>query len=108
MATNTWQDGDLVRVDNQDSTYDGFVDSSSTNVDPTGVTFRYKWTDDSAYTELVYGTDAALVKESTGKYHVDMDTTGKAGQYCHYKWLGTGTGQASARGQFYVEDTDLD
>lgn len=44
---------------------------AGTLTDPTGLTFRYAVNGGSA-TTLTYGTDVALVKDSTGIYHVDF------------------------------------
>ena len=55
--------------------------------DPTAVNFKYE-NPDGTKTTLVYGTDSALVKESTGVYHVMLllDTSGA----WNYRWIGTG------------------
>jgi hypothetical protein len=44
----------------------------STLTDPTTLKFIYKKPTASSPTVLVYGVDAELVRESTGKYHVDL------------------------------------
>jgi hypothetical protein len=44
----------------------------STLTDPTIVKFIYKKPGASIPTILVYGVDAELVKEATGKYYVDL------------------------------------
>jgi hypothetical protein len=46
-------------------------DETLTYVDPDTITFEFK-TPSGVITSLVYGVDGALVRESTGKYHVDL------------------------------------
>ena len=90
--------GDVVR---QTGT---FTNSAGAAADPTGVTFSY--TDpNGTTTSLVYLTDAALVKDSTGVYHVDI-TASIEGIY-RWRWLSTGTGAASTEGQFSVVRTTV-
>lgn len=48
-----------------------FTDTTGAATDPTTVTFYYK-APGRGRIKLVYGTDAALVKDSTGNYHVDI------------------------------------
>jgi hypothetical protein len=94
MTIAVYQKGDLVRI----ATI--FKNSAGTAIDPTGVKFAY--TPPSGETvEFVYPTDPELVKDSTGNYHVDLDTA-EAGPW-YYRWIGTGTGQAAENGQFFVE-----
>ena len=75
------------------------VDSVET--DPTVVTFKMEKPDGSVQT-YVYGTDAQLVKDATGYYHVDWLT---ALQGAHtYRFAGTGTVcPAAAEGQFRTQ-----
>ena len=57
-------------------------------------------------TSLTYGVDAALVKDSTGVYHVDVDAD-EVGWW-HYRVYSTGTGQAAAAPQrFFVNASAL-
>jgi hypothetical protein len=51
-------------------------------------------------TTLEYGVDPGLVKDSTGKYHVDVDLT-EPGVW-KYRWRSTGVCQAAAQEQFTV------
>jgi len=50
--------------------------------------------------DYVYGTDAEIIKESTGTYvaYVDADAAG----FWRYRWWATGDGQAAARHFFEV------
>lgn len=54
------------------------VTSSGALVDPTNVTVKYIENGGTAV-EKVYPTDAEIVKDSTGVYHMDIPTT-KVGQ----------------------------
>lgn len=85
--------GDLLRVT---GTFDDGL-APPTNLDPTTVRFQYT-TPDRVETTLTYGIDVAVVKDSTGTYHVDLDLN-QAGPW-HYRFFSTGTGQASERGAF--------
>lgn len=68
-------------------------------LDPTAVFFEYK---DPAGTVVPYeyGVDAALVKDATGNYHVDVDANA-AGKW-FYRFYSTGAGQAAEEGAFKV------
>lgn len=96
MTTKTAYDiGDLVRCT-------GTFASSGANVNPSAVLFKVK-TPAGTITTYTYGTDVALVRDSTGIYHVDVDAT-EAGEWT-YRFWSTGTGQAAAEGQFIVKAT---
>lgn len=92
---NTYDVGDLIRVS-------AAFTSSGAALDPTALTARYK-TPSGATTTLVYGTDAGLVKDSTGNYHVDVSAT-EAGVW-YYRFASTGTGQAASESAFRVRAT---
>lgn len=51
-------------------------------------------------TTYLYGTDAALVRDSLGTFHIDVDVP-IAGAY-PYRFFSTGTGQASQEGEIVV------
>ncbi len=70
-------------------------------VDPSAVFFTYKPVALGTATTLTYGTDAALVKDSTGNYHVNLDTSLYGGSW-NWRFFSTGTGQSSAESSFYV------
>lgn len=98
MTIIVYQRGDLPRITG------AFKNSAGTATDPTGVSFKYKKPSIAAVT-LVYLTDNALVKDSTGNYHVDLSIT-EAGEW-YYRWEATGTVQAAEEGQFTVEASAL-
>ena len=79
--------GDLIR------TTGTFTNADGTATDPTAVFAAYG--DPSGNTTtLEYGVDVALVRDSTGNYHVDIDAD-EAGRW-YYRFYSTGTGQASS------------
>ena len=98
MAINVYDVGDVVRVSG------AFTDADDVAADPSGVQFAYEGPDGVAET-LVYGTDAELVKASTGNYYVDLTPT-TAGDW-HYRWIGTGTGAGAQLGQFSVRPNQV-
>ena len=81
-----------------------FTDEDDAVVDPTVVTCQYQTITAgvrSTITSLVYGTSAAVVKDSTGVYHVDL-TLGTADVVYAYAWTATGTAVAANDGEFAV------
>lgn len=98
MTINTYDQGDLVKVSGS------FTNEAGAAIDPSVVNFTYK---DPAgtTTTLVYGTDAAVVKSSTGNYYVNLSAT-LPGTWV-WRWHSTGTGQAADTGQFYVEPSPV-
>ena len=94
MTINVYQKGDLVRVTGQ------FKDIAGTLIDPGTVKFKFT-TPAGVVTTYTYGVDGALIKDSTGNYHVDL-SAGEAGPW-FYRWENTGAGQAAQEGEFVVE-----
>lgn len=88
--------GELIRVSGT------FTNSAGTAADPTGVLFKYMNPEGTSIA-LVYGVDAALVKDSTGNYHIDVD----ANQTGTWRWrfYATGTGQTAEEGSFTVDES---
>lgn len=96
MSTqNHYSVGNLVRVSAV------FKDAAGTAIDPTTVGFKVRRPDTGAVTTYVYGTDAQLVKDSVGNYHVDVsaDATGE----WPYRFYSTGTGQAAQESSFFAD-----
>lgn len=95
MTKNVYFKGSLVQVKGV------FFDTTNqVNADPAVVKCRYIDPDGTA-TVLTYGVDGALVKDSVGNYHVNINAN-KAGDW-HYRFESTGSGQASNEGSFYIE-----
>jgi hypothetical protein len=87
--------GDLVRCT---ATFKDAT-NNDTLVDPSTIQFKFK-TPAGATTTYTYGTDAQLVKDSTGQYHVDLNANA-AGTWS-YQFSSTGTYQAAQEQQFTV------
>lgn len=92
---DTFDKGDLVRVTG------AFKNSAGSLIDPTGVVFKYKNGASGTVTTLTYPTDVALVKDSTGNYHVDINASAEGVWY--WRWESTGMGQAAGEGEFFAK-----
>jgi hypothetical protein len=90
--------GDLVRVSN------AFTNTAGAAADPTDVYMQYK-TPRGETTTLHYGVDVALVKDSTGTYHVDVDVT-ESGKWW-VRFYSTGTNQAASEDFFLVQTSQF-
>lgn len=89
----TYDIGDIVRISAS------FKNSASSLIDPTSASMLYKDPSGSK-TSLVYAVDAALVKDNTGLYHVDL-TIDESGRW-YTRWSSSGTGQATEESFFDV------
>lgn len=92
MTRNAYDIGDLVRCA-------GTFASSGANVNPSAVMFKVR-SPAGVVTTYTYGQDAALVRDATGVYHVDVSAD-EPGDWA-YRFWSTGTGQAAAEGRFGV------
>ena len=81
-----------------------FKNLTGTTVDPDTVVLEIKLPD-SSVTTYTYLIDAAVIKDSTGKYHVDHFLT--QGGIHYYKWTGSGTVYAAEESQFFVKITQF-
>lgn len=90
---NQWSVGALVRCDGE------FKDAAGDYQDPTAVFFKFK-VHGGAVTEYEYeyGVGGQLVKDDTGRYHVNVDAASEGRWY--YRFYSTGTGQAANEGWF--------
>ena len=70
-----------------------FQDDDGTDIDPDGVVFKVR-SPAGTVTTYTYGTDAALVRQNTGDYYVDLVPT-DSGRW-HYRWVSSGAGKATA------------
>lgn len=71
---NKYTPGETVRVRGT------FRNELGALADPAGLTVRYRFVDDNGSTVgsetlLTYGIDAAVVRDSAGRFHVDIPTT---------------------------------
>ncbi len=102
---NTYTSGALVRV----ATYSGdisdplggFRDASGNLADPLIVTLRYRASQTGPLITVVYPA-SLLIRDATGLYHGDLDTTGSPTSVWAYEWLGYGNVQAPASNSFIV------
>ena len=103
---NCYLAGTLVRV----ATYTGTIEAPSGGfrgedgnlADPTAVTLLYR-SGSVQLATFTYGTDEIVVRDGTGLYHADLDTTGSPASQWTYEWTGAGTVIAAADGAFNVE-----
>lgn len=72
--------------------------------DPSGVLFKFQ-NPAGTETTYTYGVDGALVKDSTGIYHVDLSVTTKG--VWAYRWESTGAAQSANEGEFYVRKSEF-
>ena len=77
-----------------------WTDSSGNLVDPAAITLKVRDPSGSITSYTLAG--ATVVKDSTGKYHASVDTTGKPGHWV-YEWTSTGTVQADQTGYFDID-----
>jgi hypothetical protein len=89
--------GEIVHVSAE---FQSYVDAVLTYVNPDHVYFKYKRPGLDPVT-YEYGVDTQLKRSATGKYYVDLDTTGHCGKW-YYKFYGTGDNQAAQQGEFEV------
>jgi hypothetical protein len=104
---NTYLTGSLVRV----ATYSGLIasptggfrDINGNLADPVTVTLKYRPGAAATTIVVVYPT-FPIVKDGTGLYHADLDTTGQLIPFDEwaYEWIGVGSIQAAAKTTFEV------
>lgn len=96
---NEFSVGDLVRITAE------FRDIAAALTDPAVVRFQKK-NPAGTVVAYLYGTDGQLVKDSTGKYHVDVDAN-LAGTW-FYRFYSTGSAQAAEEKEFRVAGSQFD
>jgi len=77
-----------------------FADADGDALDPDTVVFVYRPPGETR-TELSYGADGEVVRESVGIYHVDLDVDVN-GDWV-YGFYATGTGRSGNETSFHVE-----
>lgn len=76
-----------------------FETAAGADIDPTAVFCKVRDPSGNVST-LQYGVDGALVKDSIGNYHADIDAD-EAGTW-YYRFYSTGTGKAADESSFEV------
>lgn len=102
MSVNIYQYGDAVRCSTGTG---GFTDSAGTAIDPMNVYFSVK-NPVGITTTYTYGVDTQLVKDATGKYHVDVNANLVGAWF--YRFYSDGTGQAADESSFRVAPSEFD
>lgn len=83
-----------------------FQDDDGNDVDPDALTFKLL-SPSGELTTAVYGTDAAVVRLSTGDYHVDV-VPDESGRW-HWRWVSTGANAATAtEGTLVVQWSEIE
>jgi hypothetical protein len=78
------------------------ISVDGTLTDPTTLVVKYRAPGGTTTTKT-YGTDAAVVKDSTGKYHINV-ITDAAGEWS-VRWVSTGTGAGAIEDTFHVRSS---
>lgn len=96
---NTYKKGQKVRT--KATSFQVYDENTDTWVptDPTTVTCVIK-SPDGTETEYVYGTDAELVRDGVGVYHLDL--VADQNKRWYYRYAGTGVCEAVEEGSFLV------
>lgn len=88
----TYDIGDVVRIASVFTQVDVPIDPTTVSVSvkpPTGATVTYS-----------FGGAGTIIKDTVGRYHVDISIPA-SGTY-RYRWVSTGTGAAAKEGWFQV------
>ena len=96
----TAMDGSLVNVAGT------FKDSSGALLDPDEIFIAYRFGVGGIATKQ-YGVGGEVVRESLGKYSLNIDTTGQGGEVCYYRVYSTGDGQAAGEGLFQIRKSKV-
>ncbi len=84
--------------------YAVFRDEDNELIDPTAVSFIFR-NPAGDTTTYVFNTNVELVRDSTGKYHVEINAN--AAGFWHYRYESTGDGQAAFEGRFAVDRSNF-
>lgn len=94
MSQETFHVGDDVRC------AAAFTNSAGVAVDPTAVICKIR-DPEGTVTPKIYGTDAELVRDSAGSYHIDVDASMPGTWWVRF--YSTGSGKAAIEESFEVE-----
>ncbi len=81
-----------------------FKNAAGVAADPTAVFFSVK-DPEGTETDYTYGVGIAIVKDSTGNYHINVDAN-MPGTW-HYRFYSTGTVKAADEGAFTVSPSNF-
>jgi hypothetical protein len=95
---NVYDTGDVARVSCT------FTNPAGAFADPTTVRAKYKAPGQATVTKT-YLVDSEVIRDSAGKFHMDMALT-LAGTW-RYRWEGEGTIVAAGEGAFMVDPTGV-
>ena len=95
--TNVYAKDSLVRISSEFTV-------ASVDSDPTTVKCFYK-DPNNLVTTLTYGVDGALIKDATGKYHVDIMTTVVGNWW--YRFEATGAVVAANEAEFVISLSNI-
>lgn len=93
---STYPKGNLIRISVS------FTDTGGADVDPDAVVVQVR-SPLGVVTTATHGVDAAVKKDSTGHYHLDVDAA-VPGPW-RYRWYATGNGQAAMEDEFVVSES---
>src|SRR5262245_15769254 len=96
---NVYDAGDVVRIKVT------FTDLAGTPIDPGGVIARVK-TPLGVKTTYTYGVDVALVKDSVGNYHIDIEPAIQG--IWKYRWEGTISNKGAEESSFQIRESEFD
>jgi len=97
MSINTYDIGDSIKSSA------AFATAAGVATDPTVIAVSYKIGSGDVTTKT-YITDAEVIKDSTGNYHIDLTAT--VGMW-YIRWVGTGAVVAAAESSFYVQPSKV-
>ncbi len=97
MVTTSYDVGDVRRLSVT------FKDIAGSDTDPGTVSFLMR-EPDGALTTFVYLTDSEVVKDATGKFHIDWPIA-KPGRHAG-AWVGTGAVELRDEFEFYARASD--
>lgn len=81
-----------------------FKNNSGVLTDPTTIVLKVK-TPDNVITTYTYGSDAEIIKSSTGKFYADLDISQIGIHF--YRWEGSGSLQAAGESKFTIKASEF-
>lgn len=81
------------------------IQVTAVDTDPGALTFWIRPGVRGTKTEYIYGTDAALVKDSTGDYHVDWLVADEVEHFYGFRNPSTGAARGAVESRFLVRNS---